>query len=86
MHPDRGTTSTNQWLKTLTTTGRTSHSFRHAVITRLTLAEVSQGVIDGIVGHASQMMSRVASGYFHGYPLATLRDALAQIALPAPPT
>jgi hypothetical protein len=50
----------------------------------LTHADVPQGVIDAMTGHASQTKSRIASGYFGGYPLATLQAALLKIALPLP--
>jgi integrase len=76
----------NDWLKPMTKAGLSSHSFRHGVITRLTLGEVNQGLIDQIAGHASKSMSRVASGYFGGWPLAKLWDALQKIAIPAPST
>jgi hypothetical protein len=69
----------NLRLKELLGTEKRSHSFRHSVETRLTRAEVSQEIIDAIVGHASKTKSRIASGYFHGFKLETLRDALEKI-------
>jgi hypothetical protein len=73
------------WLaKVLPGTPKRSHSFRYAVETRLTYAGVSQSIIDSVLGHESKTKSRIASGYFGGWPLVQLRDALETIALPAP--
>jgi integrase len=73
----------NRWLAKVTGTSKGSHSFRHSLETRLTLAEVPQGIIDQITGHVNSAKSRVAAGYFSGFPLARLQDALLKIALPA---
>ena len=73
------------WLmKVIPGTPKRSHSFRYAVETRLTYAGVAQSKIDSILGHESKTKSAIASGYFGGWKLEQLRDALQTIALPVP--
>jgi hypothetical protein len=81
---NKGSLAVNTFLKNLMGGEKRSHSFRHACESRLTHAEVPQGQIDQILGHASLTKSRIASGYFGGYPMQTLRDAMEKIAIPAP--
>jgi len=71
-------------LQILPGTTKRSHSFRYAQETRLTLLGVQQGIIDRLAGHVDQSKTRIASGYFGGFPLGMLQDALQKIALPAP--
>jgi integrase len=90
-HFDRRSKANFNWkvnlmLKKLTGTGKCSHSLRHSLICRMTVAEVPQDMIDGLVGHAAVTKSKVAAAYFHGYPLAKLRDALALVAIAGPET
>ncbi len=72
------------WLHTILPQAKGSHSFRYAMETRLTLDGCEQGIIDAIEGHVSKTKSRIASGYFGGYPLDRLQAALLKIALPVP--
>jgi hypothetical protein len=73
------------WIvKVLPGTPKRSHSFRYATETRLTYAGVAQSKIDSILGHESKTKSAIASGYFGGWKLEQLRDALQTIALPVP--
>jgi integrase len=74
----------NLWLKELLHgTVKRSHSFRHSLQTRLARAGVLEGIICQIIGHADKGKSAVSAGYFHGYELAQLRDALNLVAIPA---
>jgi integrase len=75
---------TLKWLRSIVPGDKGTHSFRYAVEIRLTLANIPQGIIDAVTGHTSKTKSRIASGYFGGWPLDRLQEALLKIALPIP--
>jgi integrase len=73
----------NRWLiRTIGGEAGRSHSFRHAMETRLVLAKVDQRLVDAIIGHKPQ--AKMGSVYFSGYGLSDLAEALGRIALPFP--
>ena len=78
----RGIQLVNDWLGTIVTSGKTSHSWRHTLKTELNNLGVNPLVRDQILGHSPSNMSRVSAGYDHGRPLSDLRDALEKVTLP----
>ena len=70
----------NKWLRSVTGTTKTSHSFRHSMRDRLREAGVEQEVQDVIGGWASRT---VGQKYGAGYQLRLLKEVLQKVAIDA---
>jgi integrase len=68
----------NKWLKTVTKTDKTSHSFRHAMRDRLRHVNAPQDIQDAIGGWGSRT---VGMGYGEGYRLDQLKSYLQKVVL-----
>jgi integrase len=68
----------NTWLKKITKTGKTTHSFRHSMKERLMDADVSEQMQRQIMGHSG---GGAASGYGRGFSLAKLREAMEKVVI-----
>lgn len=71
-------TALNKWLKAVTKSGKTTHSFRHAMRDRLRHVGTPQDIQDAIGGWGSPT---IGMGYGDGYRLQQLKSYLDQIVL-----
>ena len=76
---DTASARVNKWLGKVLGGCPHSHQFRHSVETRLRNAGVPQPVCNAILGHAGK--DKIPEGYFAGYSLEVLRDALDKITI-----
>lgn len=71
-------TAINKWLKTVTKSDKTTHSFRHFMRDRLRHVGTPQDIQDAIGGWGSPT---IGMGYGEGYRLQQLKDYLDQVVL-----
>jgi integrase len=68
----------NRWIVRTIGSGKSSHSARHSMESRLILARTDQRITDTILGHKTLGMGSV---YFSGYSISDLAEALSRIAI-----